>query len=202
MNKNYRLTHSLTAYALLVSLFLQSCENRSDQLTTNYKEPTYSITPSEEQEFSASGGNLVTFYQQDGTLQADVRVDEKQPIQPLQTNSQIEVSKTNLYEVVTSVGSIKRKRSVEREKSIKRKRRKFDFTSFIQFINHDVSIIGLIIPFLDFRSLRRLAVVNHQLYDLLWYYVTINYQLEKKQLEILQKNGTYTPKKSRYIRKR
>lgn len=203
MNKNYRVTHSLVAHTLLISLFLQSCRNPSNQLPPKYKERTDFITLLEGEEFSALGGNLVTFYQQNGTLQADIKVDEKQSIHPLQTNSQVEVSKANLYEVVTSVGSIKRKRSMEREKSIKRKRSKFDVASFTQFINHDVSIIGLVIPFLDCRSLRRLAIVNHQLYNLLSYYITINYQPEKKRkLEILQKKEKNSPKKSRYIRKR
>jgi len=87
MKKNYKLNHILIAYLLLISLFLQSCGNSFNHHTYQEKKQAHNTPRLNEEidknslegrEFKTSEGDLVTFYEQDGKLQADVRVDEKQ----------------------------------------------------------------------------------------------------------------------------
>ena len=81
MNKDYKLSHRLIARMLLVSLFLQSCGNLSNQLTPREKEPAHKTPESRKkndihwlvgQEFIAEGGHVVTFHELEGDLRADV----------------------------------------------------------------------------------------------------------------------------------
>ena len=90
---NFNSFQRFVARILLISLCLQSCgggfdnnpliptgEEQTASIQTNTQA---SIIPTDTQpilnkEFIAAGGNLVTFYEQDGRLQADIRVDEKQ----------------------------------------------------------------------------------------------------------------------------
>jgi DNA-nicking Smr family endonuclease len=87
MHRNYKLSHKLIAYTLLLSLFLQSCGNSSNVLIPRIKGSTentpgatkqIATNPLVGQEFTAEGGCLVTFHGQGRELQADVRVDETQ----------------------------------------------------------------------------------------------------------------------------
>ena len=82
MTRNYNFNHRLIACILLINLFLQSCGNSFNQLTPQEKKSTrkdIDIKPLVGKELTAEGGNLVIFYEQYGRLQADIRVDEKQP---------------------------------------------------------------------------------------------------------------------------
>ncbi|MHB9146884.1 MAG: hypothetical protein ACYC2U_00205 [Candidatus Amoebophilus sp.] len=65
MKRNYSFSHRLIACVLFISFFLQSCGGFQTQ-----------VIP---QEFITSGGYLVSFYQDDGELKADLRADETQP---------------------------------------------------------------------------------------------------------------------------
>lgn len=90
MNRNYKITYSLVVCILVMALFLQSCGDSSNQVI-----PTTEVEKTADKKLGASKdiniksllvkdlttsrGNIVTFYEQDGDLQANVRVDEKQP---------------------------------------------------------------------------------------------------------------------------
>jgi ribosome biogenesis GTPase A len=87
MKINYNLGQQFIACILAISLFLQGCGNFSnpiipgeDRLTNDIQESTNQIATDHlvDKELTAEGGYLVTFYEQNSQLQADVRVDEKQ----------------------------------------------------------------------------------------------------------------------------
>ena len=87
MKRNYSLSHKLVAAVLLLSLFLQSCENSSNQLVPQEKESPDEISgsskdiqidvkPLVDKELTEEGGNLVTFHKQGDSLKADVITHE------------------------------------------------------------------------------------------------------------------------------
>ena len=87
MHRNYTLSHPVMACLLLLSFWLQSCTNFSNAPISKIEESRNNIQKLPnlitikylgDQNFRASGDNLVTFYQEDGKLQADLRVDAKQ----------------------------------------------------------------------------------------------------------------------------
>lgn len=87
MNRIYNMSHSLIASILLFGLFLQGCGGQN-QFVPQEKKSIKKVAGSgkqilpkelEGQELRISGGNLITLYEEDGELQADVRVNEIQP---------------------------------------------------------------------------------------------------------------------------
>jgi hypothetical protein len=88
MKAAYSLTQQFTAYILLSSLFLQSCRGLGDTLIPINMElktsteallhqitPQLAIQPLIGQELVAQGGHIVTFYQDNGKLKADVAMN-------------------------------------------------------------------------------------------------------------------------------
>lgn len=85
MNRACNLNHKLPAFILLVSLFLQSCYNFTTSPSStslklkegNRQELTLSIPINQlvDQEFMAEDGHLVTFYQEEGILRANVEIN-------------------------------------------------------------------------------------------------------------------------------
>lgn len=90
MNRSYKIIRSLVACTLIIALFLQGCKNSCNEvIPTKEVEKTadkklgsskdINIKSLVAKELATSRGNIVTFYEQDGNLQANLRVDEKQP---------------------------------------------------------------------------------------------------------------------------
>ncbi|MHB9147779.1 MAG: U-box domain-containing protein [Candidatus Amoebophilus sp.] len=88
MKRTYPLTHQSLAYVLLVSFLLQSCGGVGNAFIPIEKEPKISMGTSLEsmasqidiqpligQELVAQGGHIVTCYEEDGTLKADVEMN-------------------------------------------------------------------------------------------------------------------------------
>ncbi|MHB9148168.1 MAG: hypothetical protein ACYC2U_07290 [Candidatus Amoebophilus sp.] len=86
MKRTCSLFQQYIAYVLLVSFFLQSCNGLNHLITPIEKEPTTSIStllPTNietviGQELVAQGGHIVTCYQEDGKLKADVAMNLSQ----------------------------------------------------------------------------------------------------------------------------
>eukprot|EP01132_Coremiostelium_polycephalum_P003032 gene3032-3791_t len=83
MKKHYARGHQLMARILVISLFLQNCGGFRHAMSPGEKggagvTPTVDVQHLIGHEFMADRGNLVTFSQQKGQLQADVRVDAAQ----------------------------------------------------------------------------------------------------------------------------
>lgn len=100
MNRTYKFPHNLAAPILLLSLCVQSCSNSFNPLIP--LDEGVDLTPGsgkqilpkqlEGQELRIPGGNLITFYEQDGGLRADIKVDEMQP-KPTYTNLPVVLEK-------------------------------------------------------------------------------------------------------------
>ena len=87
IKKNYSLSYRLKATVLLISLFIQSCGNFSNQFApkaaktaddTMMSSKQIAIHPLVGHEFTAEKGYVVSFYEQDGSLQASIKVDAAQ----------------------------------------------------------------------------------------------------------------------------
>lgn len=85
MNRIYNLNHRLVATILLLNLFLQSCNNFANQVTSQGKELTHVTSELSEQqplvseELMEAGSSLVSFDRGNEELQAGVRFNEQQP---------------------------------------------------------------------------------------------------------------------------
>ena len=102
MKNNSNFGQQLMACIFLVGLVLQSCANLTNPLipiekgqTDNSRELTNQITIKQlfDQELTAKGGHLVTFYQQDDQLQADVAVSVPKGFSKSYTRLQVNIAK-------------------------------------------------------------------------------------------------------------
>src|SRR5690348_10040448 len=86
MLREYNLIYKLITYILLISLFLQSCNNFSSSLLARPKEEKLtnatltlpnpiSMKQLAEKEFTLEGGHVIKFYQEKGQLQADLTIN-------------------------------------------------------------------------------------------------------------------------------
>ncbi len=82
MKYRYNLIQRLVAFSIILSLFLQSCNNYSNHAVPQIKTPNDTVqesyNPLKDQELVAEKVYLVSFHEQDGRLQADIRVDVTQ----------------------------------------------------------------------------------------------------------------------------
>ena len=102
MKNNANFGQQLMVCIFLVSLVLQSCSKLTNPpipiekvQTDNRRELTNQITIKQlfDQELTAKGGHLVTFYEQDGQLQADVAVSAPAGFSKTYTRLQVNIAK-------------------------------------------------------------------------------------------------------------
>ena len=105
---NHTLNHRLIVYVLLISLFLQSCDGFKNQIVLKEKEQTNKILElpdkplrNTDKKFITSGGYLASFYEENGVLKADLKVDENQPSNNYKAVPVVVEPGTNLFELTT-----------------------------------------------------------------------------------------------------